>query len=223
MTTMLSNVYNGVKGFLAFSIGLSSIPIIIGKVVYPLNLVIGVFDIIIAIMLLVDTGLTSKLIKQLSSQIDRLNQENLDFSQNNHTLELQLENLEQDIKLIQNLNEDYGQHNQDLAEEVGDLSTHNDSLEINIGNLIKQVDGMKIVQNQSKQLIAALMNMGDDFSEFSETLIGEVDRIENISDAMDILLNKLAYDKFQEIDLDGNGTLTQDELLKWAKNHKSID
>jgi len=249
MTTMLNNVYNGVKGFFAISLGMSSIPLFLSIVNYPLNIVIGVFDIIITIMLLVDTGITSKIIKELGVQIDRLDDENLEYERNNTNLEKKLKSLKTDLVSLKKMNNNYEKNNKELSKEltvlskqnklfdkeinkleknngkllnqINTLNENNGILDSHVKQLVNQIDGLKIVQNQSKLLIASLMNVGDDFSDFSESLVGEIDRIENISDAMDILLNKLAYDKFDEIDLDGDGTLTRNELLEWAKKHNN--
>ncbi len=159
MTTILNNVYNGVKGFIAITVGLSSIPIFIGKIIYPFNVIIGGYDILIMVMLLVDTGLTSKVVKLLGVQIDRLNGENLHFSQNNLVLGNKLESLETEVSSLRDLTEQYEQNNQDFVNEIDILSVNNENLDSHIEQLVHQIDGLKIVQDQAKQLIASLMTV----------------------------------------------------------------
>jgi len=72
MISIINNIYVTIKGFFAIGIGVSSIPIFLNGVEYPFNIIIGIFNIIVTLLIFTDLGITNKVIKQLSVQIDRL-------------------------------------------------------------------------------------------------------------------------------------------------------
>ena len=170
MTSILNNIYMGVKGFFGVGVGLSSIVIFTNSISYPINIIVGAFDIVIAILILTDFGITSKVIKQLDRQIDRLNQENLTYAQNNAQLTYSLDTMRNRVQELQHLNEEYSHNNERLNQEI-------DEFESNIKQQNIQIYNLRLIQNQSKQLIAALMTAVDDFKDFNSTLLDSIDMI----------------------------------------------
>jgi len=141
--------------------------------------------------------------------------ENLKFSENNENLSLSLLEMRENNKHLSYLNEDYLNNNIVLNKEITKLYKNNKYQE-------SQIDSLRIIQNQAKQLIASLMTAGDDFSNFNSTLLESIEKIENTSEAMNIVLEKICCHRFDEIDLNGDGLITKEELITWAskKNHK---
>lgn len=160
--------------------------------------------------------------QMLQSNISTLQDQNMQFKSNNlelqkHTVELQTINTE-----LQKQTADFKINNQTLEQQTKDLQKINQELSTFGDQQKRQIDSLRLVQAQSKQLIQALMTAGDDFKEFQSTLTDSMNRIENTSDAMTLLLDKLTTNQFRTIDTNNDGSITRDELQSWSKHNNQI-
>jgi len=150
------------------------------------------------------------LIKNIGSLQDQCD----DFQKANNAFMKENNVLHERINEFKSLNEDFASKNQSLQTKITELSGFSEQQK-------RQIESLRIVQAQSKQLIHALMSAGDDFKQFQSTLTDSMNRIENTSDALTLLLDKLNVNQFRVIDTNGDGSITYEELLAWSRSGKS--
>jgi len=171
--------------------------------------------------------------KQLKDQLS-------DFKIHLANLDSEIKTLQETKKSLISNNITYAQQNAEYRDRLLDLGTQNNNLRESVDLLSKtsqqvsdelqtfkeqnttqarQIDSLRIVQQQSKQLIQALMTAGDDFKDFQSVLVDSIDKIQNTGDAMGVILEKLAGSKFSELDADGDGNISPEELVAWSQRH----
>lgn len=125
-----------------------------------------------------------------------------------------------------------------LDKARNDYITENEKLQgINKENteqlhvLQSQVDKLKELYNNSRELLLNLANAGDLFNKFSNTIstnfikindtadhLGETqDEFEVTLNEMKNLVNKLKDETFNDLDVDGDGTITKEEFENGIK------
>lgn len=75
----------------------------------------------------------------------------------------------------------------------------------------------KLIQDNANKLIQSLMSVGDDFKDFKSVIQESLKRIDNTADMLDVLATRMTGAKFVELDADGDGAVTQSELVAWIK------
>lgn len=197
-----SKIYLAVKGVIVIITLVASVLVFAGVATGDLQFVVG------AIMLAVAAfaGYDVWGMAELRKQVNRLSKENNRFVENNDNLKNQINSLDSIRAKMQS--------------ENTKLQTQNTKLTNNLKKQETQLNKLLKIQKQSKQLIASLMNMGDEYSDLNLELGKNVSRITDVSDAMDVILNKIASEKFDEIDKNDDGIITQEELMEWSQTRK---
>lgn len=193
-----SRIYNALKGFIVVVTLVASVLVFAGVATGDLQYIVGTIMLIVAIF----AGFDVWGMAELRKQVDRLTVENNRYTENNNQFILSNDKLRKQVNKLSS------------SQEI--LEKENKKLSINVKKQEEQLNKLLKIQKQSKQLIASLMNMGSDYADLNNELGKNVNKITNVSDAMEILLNKLAVQKFDEIDENDDGIITQDELIKWA-------
>lgn len=193
-----SRIYNALKGFIVVVTLVASVLVFAGVATGDLQYIVGTIMLIVAIF----AGFDVWGMAELRKQVDRLTVENNRYTENNNQFILSNDKLKKQVNKLSS------------SQEI--LEKENKKLSINVKKQEEHLNKLLKIQKQSKQLIASLMNMGSDYADLNNELGKNVNKITNVSDAMEIILNKLAVQKFDEIDENDDGIITQDELIKWA-------
>jgi gas vesicle protein len=152
--------------------------------------------------------------QMLLKNINTLQDQCDDFQNANNAFVEENKILHERLNKFKSLNDDFAATNQSLQTKITELSGFSEQQK-------RQIDSLRLVQVQSKQLIQALMAAGDDFKQFQSTLTDSMNRIENTSDALTLLLDKLQVNQFRAIDTNGDGSITHEELEAWSRAGKS--
>ena len=153
--------------------------------------------------------------------------------------EEELNKLRSEVFELRAVKEELMGENKKLELNVSDLRKNNDKLENSLGELQeniakheKQTKKMqkiitiaeanrKRAEQQMENLMASLAETGDDFVNFNEVLSKNVDKTASTAEKMDALLSKLGSAKFAELDKDGDGNITREELMEWVDQQSS--
>ena len=144
----------------------------------------------------------------LSGEVDRLEKVEADLQNTNKELQVTNNDLKGRVDEFNRENEEFRNSNQQLNGEVQSLQDSNRKL--------------VLIEKNAQQLIQSLMSVGDDFTKFGPILKDSVDRMEDVNTSMERILYELAHQKFEDLDTDGDGFITQKELIDFAQ-HKSED
>jgi methyl-accepting chemotaxis protein len=146
-------------------------------------------------------------IARLSGEVDRLEKIEQELENTNKELQHTSDDLKSRTREYGAENKQFKQNNSQLGQEVAALQTSNKHL--------------VLIEKNAQQLIQSLMQAGDDFTKFGPILKESVGRMEDVNTSMERILYELAEQKFNEIDADGDGNITQEELLDFAKRRKA--
>ena len=227
MEWLVNKLYTFVKGATAVVLVGVSVALFAGVCGNPGGFIMGAIVVAGAGFLAFDTGAIAKELNRLHKENDqfvannsKFRDENITMQTNNTNLTLNCVAYQQQIVLLVKVKTDFETAIEVERKTSDDLKSSVDRLSGEITQQDRQIESLRIVQNQAKQLIASLMTAGDDFKDFGSTIMASVDRIDNISAAMGVLLEKLTDGKFMEIDANNDGFITHDELKSWANIRK---
>lgn len=157
-------------------------------------------------------------IESLTKLQSSLEKENEEFSQTNDKLLITVDQMKDINKnLISNYTKLY-EENAALMQNVDNFKQENIKLTETTDRQEQQIKDLSLIQSQAKQLISTLMSSSSDLNGLHDKLFTSIDRIDSTSAAMTILLEHLSADKFDQIDVNRDGKITQDELLSWSQN-----
>jgi hypothetical protein len=100
-------------------------------------------------------------------------------------------------------------------------ATQLDALQVERNKFAESNKHLVIIQKNAQTLITSLMSAGDDFTKFGVILEDSVGRMEDTNTTLERLVNGIGADKFNEIDIDGDGLVTQEELIAYAEKKEN--
>lgn len=116
-----------------------------------------------------------------------------------------------------------GAENTKLAAETGKLGAEtaklggvNDALKKHAAALQDQLAAQTELSIQAKKFIATLVSTEGALSDVKDELIASIDRTESVANTLERITAKIADERFEDIDVDGDGKITPDELAAWA-------
>lgn len=180
-------------------------------------------------------------IHRLGDEVDRLQDVEQELKQTSHELSQQLQQganlLAQEKTLTEEYaqkneeyaqknveyakqNEEYIKNNAQLSTELAKLQDQNRMLDATMKAQQIQIQRLVLIEQNAERMISSLMQAGDNFDHFGEILSKSVKEMEDTNTAMERLLKELAKDKFQTIDENRDGVITQQELEDYARRRE---
>jgi chromosome segregation ATPase len=184
----------------------------------------------------------TEIVGNLESEIEDIAKQNAVHGKNNETQAAHIQKLEENVFSINLANGRLQEEivnikaeREALTKSVDGIKAERDRLRdqntkyaeqnIKAGDNIKKMEGIiakqKIIQDNANKLIQSLMSAGDDFKDFQKVIKESLDRIDNTADLLDVVATRMTDGKFDEIDVDGDGTVTEDEFTAWLKRQAS--
>ena len=146
-------------------------------------------------------------IARLSTEVDRLEE-----------IEQELENTNRDL---QGTNEDLKGRAMEYRDENKDFKSNNNVLSGEVAALQASNRKLVLIEKNAQQLIQSLMSAGDDFTKFAPILKESVGKMDDVNTSMERILYELASQKFDDLDTNDDGVVTQEELLAFAKQREA--
>ena len=109
---------------------------------------------------------------------------------------------------------------QDYESENSRLSQRTNALDGQVTALAQENAKLHVLWQRSKELLATLASMGDRYDQFSSALEkfeGDVDDLDRLSQRMSYLVDRVQQESFEKLDLNGDGSIDQQEWDAAAK------
>lgn len=197
-----------------------------------IKIIIGIVTLVGAVLLFVPTlnemeifryiiaglmALTALIICFDSLGIERVLQR---FRQQIVRLSTEVNRLEEVEKELSNTNEDLKNRTREYSAENKQFRANNVDLNNEVRALQESNRKLVLIEKNAQQLIQSLMQSGDNFTQFGSILKESVGKMEDVNTSMERILYELAAQKFDDLDANGDGVITQDELLAFAKRRE---
>lgn len=161
--------------------------------------------------------------KKVSLINERLSVTVDDLETQNKNEEILNKKLEESLKLLKEQNENFKDHSEELAKKVEQLDKEN-------AQMTAQVEKLKTLHEDSKKLLLKLMDAGDAFTSFNAIMSNNMDRLEGTSsdlqetsETMKMLIEAMEYQKFSELDTNGDGIVSKEEWQDYFNRRKKKD
>jgi uncharacterized protein (DUF3084 family) len=145
-------------------------------------------------------------IVRLSTEVDRLEAVEQELENTNKDLQGTNEDLKVRTREYGAANKEFKEHNLELNNEVRALQESNRKL--------------VLIEKNAQNLIQSLMQAGDNFTQFGPILQESVGKMEDVNTSMERILYELASQKFDDLDANDDGVITQEELMAFAKRRE---
>jgi chromosome segregation ATPase len=158
----------------------------------------------------------------LRTNINDFAKRNSELLSNINNLSLQNAELQGKIAKLDEQNAEFAKQNSEFGKRNEELVKLNAEFDLQTKKLQKAVafseTNRAMLEGQIKELMSSLSENGDKFVNFNEILSNNINKSATTAEMMNSLLSKLGDTQFANIDKDGDGAITKEELIKWAEN-----
>lgn len=175
-------------------------------------------------------------ISRLSSEVDRLEVVEKELTITNQNLRETAQELRTETSEYSKQNKIYADQNaqyvQQLQHGAAILAQERDTADklksevTRLQDLNKtqtlQIQKLVLIEQNAQKMITSLMQVGDNFDQFGEIISKSAQEMEDTNAAMERLLKELAKDKFDDLDRNHDGFVTEQELEEYARRKERL-
>jgi len=159
--------------------------------------------------------------EELSQKLEQINQLKEAYQQENEQLQTLLDNGQNQIGKLEQLKIEYASEILILRDDLQLTQQNNYDLKDQVKEMDVQLEKLRKLYQDTKQLMYNLSQAGDIFNQFSTSIDTSVVKLDTTQDDLDEtarqlkqLVEKLKDQTFEEIDLDQDGKITKDEFQR---------
>lgn len=218
--------------------------------IFILREIVAAVLVVSALFMMIDSAGIEAVLNKFRREIDRLHNEvnrlevvERELTQTSQSLQDTAQELRKQVANYTTLNKQYVEQNNQYAvqlqqsadilaqerltsnqlqNELQELQNLNKTLESTTQAQKLQIQRLILVQQNAQKMIDSLMQAGDDFDRFGEIISKSAKEMEDTNTAMERLLKELTKDKFDDLDENHDGFVTEQELENFTKRKKNM-
>jgi predicted nucleic acid-binding Zn-ribbon protein len=159
--------------------------------------------------------------EELGQKLEQIYNIKENYKSENQHLQSLIENGQAQIEDLEELKDRYTEQIMALKGELDKSKDNNEELKTQINTLDNQLEKLKKLYADTKQLMFNLSQGGDIFNQFSTSIDTSVVKLDDTQDDLDqtakqleALVEKLKSQKFEELDINQDGNISKDEFEK---------